>query len=237
MLLISFFYILSAIIYVVTGISVFKTDTINKQNRVFLVLCISLSAWACFLSLMNLSSVVETAVIFRTLATILRIISLGIFMYFVILFVNNEKLLYYKWRLVLVILPILLTLFLFLSFPISKSTLLWTSFGWVLSVPHTHGKELFWFVYYHAFLIAYTLMTLMLLRRWSKKSSAKRDKRQANIVFSTTFIGLALAIISDIVLQVSGVLPLPPLTILFIQIPVLGIMVSIKKYRITKTQL
>ena len=233
MYLITFLYILSCVLYVSIGISAIDSDSSNKQNRVFLMLCIVLAAWACSLAMMNLSSDAAAAGFFRLLSIAPCVIYPGLWMIFTLIFVEREDILKRKWIVVLIMLPVAISLYLYLLVPKTEPVMLRTIWGWTY-VSGSEKRDLIREMFYRGFYTTYIILAIAFLNLWGRKTAVKRKKRQAYIINATVAAAFLIAINTDVVIPMMGIRNLPPMTVIIIQIPMVGILVSMKKYGLMK---
>ena len=233
MYLIAFLYILSCVLYIIIGVSAIDSDSKNKQNQLFLVLCIVLASWACSLAMMNLSRDAQMAGLFRFISVAPCVIYPVLFLLFILTLTEN-KILDKKRAIPFIALPAVISIYLFMLVPKSETHMLPTVWGWSYAFIYENGTNWLRACFYDVYYTIYIGIALIFLYKWGVSSNVKRKKKQANVINITVIIAFLLGFFIDVILHLRGAIVLPPLTAIIIQIPMIGVLVSMKKFSLMK---
>lgn len=226
-----FVYLITGLVFIYIGAFSFICDPKNKLNRIFLILCLDLALWAIMFSITNAVSEVETAIIFRRIASIFWSTVYCLFLRFILILTGKDGFLKKPLNLVLFYTPAILSIYIyyFLS-PITSERFIKTQAGWIYS--HEWMDRTLSNLYLPVYFLTTTFISIFLLYRWGKESSIKRIKHQSKIIIWTIVMVLILGSITDIVLPVLNIQKLPALTVTLNLIPVYGIWYSNKRFRL-----
>lgn len=226
-----FVYFITGIFYVYIGMATHHYHTSGRPNRLFLVICLDLAVWAMLLAMMNAVKDAETATFFRRYATLCWSFLYSLLLHFALVLTtkdrNTKKLLL---RLIIYI-PAFFSIYLyFIAFPVTSADIVKIPFSWAYLNPT--GRGFLWDHFFTIYYITYLLLTLLVLYRWGSQSKIMREKHQAKIIIVTMLAVTALGSVTDVILPNMRTPYLPPLSVFFILISVLGIWYSIQKHRL-----
>lgn len=231
MSIMAFVYFIAGLFYTYVGIATYIYNPSNKANRFFLVICIDLTLWAFMLTLINTVSDAVTATFFRQTATFFWSTVYCMLLHLFLIWVKKDYFLKKIWFLVLFYSPAIVSIYLYYFYkPVTAADIVKIPNSWAYLNPV--GQGFLWDNFLMIYYLTYTVAGIVLLYLWGRKSKFQRDKYQSRIVIATLITVLVIGSITDIILPNLGIPLLPPLTILFIMIPVGGIWFSIKKYRL-----
>lgn len=224
-------YLFCFLIYAVIGLQVLQIDSRQKTNRLFFTLSVLLSLWAALFVPMSLASSAEHATFFRRLATLTWGNTYSLLLHFFIILTGHALWLRHAWRVMLLHLPAMITIYLyFWAEPVTSGDIVRTPLGWVFLNPP--DQTLFWNVFFNIYYVTYVLAGMGLLVAWWYKTPFKREKHQARIMISGLLLALILGSVTDVILPHMGVPLLPPMGIVAIMIPISGIWYALHKYQL-----
>ena len=226
-----FVYFIAGIFYLYIGMATHHYNTAGKPNRLFLVICIDLAVWAMLLAMMNAVNDAETATSFRIYATLCWSFLYSLLLHFALVLTtkdrNTKKLLS---RLIIYI-PAFFSIYLyFFTSPVTSTDIVKIPFSWAYLNPT--GRGFLWDNLFTIYYITYLLLTILVLYRWGRQSKIMREKHQAKIIIITMLAVIALGSVTDVILPNLRMPLLPPLSVFFILISVLGMWYSIQKHRL-----
>jgi len=226
-----FVYLIASLFYVYIGIATYLYNPSNKANRIFFVICIDLTLWALMLVLINAVSDARTATVFRHVATFFWSTVYCLLLHLFLIWIKKDRLLKKIWFLFLFYSPALISIYLYyFSKPVTPADIVKIPLSWAYLNPV--GQGFLWDNFLTFYYLAYSLTGIVLLHIWGKNSTFRREKYQSRIIVSTYIAVLILGSVTDIILPNLEIPLLPPLSIIFIMIPITGIWYSIKKYRL-----
>ena len=226
-----FVYLLASLYYTYVGISTYTYDPSNKANRIFLVICIDLSLWALMLVMINAVSDAQTATVFRQVATFFWSTVYCLLLHLFLIWINKAEFLKKIGFLFLFYSPALISIYLYYFYrPAAAADIVKIPYTWAYLNPM--GQGFLWDYFLNVYYLTYSVIGIVLLYIWGRKSPFRREKYQSRIIIATYVSVLAIGSVTDIILPNLEIPLLPPLSILFIIIPISGIWYSIKKYRL-----
>lgn len=225
----SVLFFLSFLVYLYFGIYVIRLNAKAVMNRVFFVLCISLSIWA--LAFVFIITAPDSTVALSWL----RVSFLGVFsfyaisLHFIIILTGNEKWLKKWWGYLVLYAPAAFFIFMGRSSVggITADDFVRTNVGWVNLPPIGRG----WFLAYVLYYLCYIISAFLLVHRWGADSNNPKEQGQAKIISITILITLFLGSFSDIFLPLLGIV-FPHMAVMFISVWIYGIWYAITKYQL-----
>ena len=226
------FYIAFSI-YLFLGIYFIYINPKSNLNRLFLFICISLCIWSFGFSIATSSPTMETALYWRRFSAIGWTSLHALLLHFFLLLTKGDNDIFKKWYSLLPLyIPAIINMYIFsISDDMAKIqyNLVKSNNGW-FNISVNNFWDFFFYVYY----IGYSVISLMLL--WNLKNNAhnKNARKQANIIFNTTWIVFILGSMTDIILNLYLKSPIPQMAPLLIILPVGAIYHSTKYYSMLK---
>ena len=214
-------FISVSILALASGILVLQINHSTISNRIFFALVSAISIWSLGLAFANLAPNREAVELWRRISALGWGSVYAIFLHFIILISSKRVGRRPWWFYVVLYTPALLTILAF-SIPsglnVEPYQLRHTEFGWVNIAEHNIWDILF-YIYYGS----YTILGLVLLALWGKKSKDADIKKQARLIIFTILTLLFAATFTDIILssmvgdipQMAPVLMLLPVTIIY----------------------
>lgn len=193
------FLLASFAIYFVTGIYILKKDEKSMTNRSFFLLCIVIGLWDFGYAFMLIAPDINTVNVFRIIASIGWCFLHGIFLQFSLSISYGEKWrMKCKYKVLLYILPTIF--FIRNSLHSPEKVIVKTNIGWVDICPIDIA---------FSFLVAYYAICILggavIIYLWGKKSTKRREKKQATIMVSGIVITFILGTITNIIFPLIGV--------------------------------
>jgi diguanylate cyclase (GGDEF)-like protein len=214
-------FISVAILALASGILVLQNNHTIISNRIFFALVAAVSIWSSGLAFANLALTRETAELWRRVSALGWGSVYAIFLHFIILISSKRVGKRPWWFYAVLYTPALLTI---LAFSIHSGLnaepyqLRHTEFGWVNIAEHN-----IWDIIFYIYYGSYTILGMVLLASWGKKSQDAVIKKQAHLILLTILTLLVAATYTDIILsskvgnlpQMAPVLMLLPVTIIY----------------------
>lgn len=228
----SLLYYAVFLLYPFLGLYVLSLNTREKTNQFFALLTVSLSIWALGYALSINAADVEAALFWRRIASLGWGSVYALLLHFVLFLTGRGKKLDSKALTILHYAPALVSMLAFgpfLSSARSNYYIVSSASGWV-SISLFTIWDIVFIVYY----LIYSLVSLVLIIIWGAKSNDPGKKR--------TVISIGLAIMALVVLgTVIDIFetpnsPVPDLAIIFIPIPLITLIYSIRRHGIMRQQ-
>nr|WP_321263342.1 EAL domain-containing protein [uncultured Sphaerochaeta sp.] len=214
-------FISVSILALASGILVLQSNHTTISNRIFFALVTAISIWSSGLAFANLAPSHEAVELWRRVSALGWGFVYAIYLHFIILISSKRIGRRPWWFYALLYTPALLTILAF-SIPSGLNAepyqLRHTEFGWVNIAEHN-----IWDIIFYIYYGSYTILGLVLLALWGKKSKNADIKKQARLIIFTILTLLFAATFTDIILssmvgdipQMAPVLMLLPVTIIY----------------------
>ncbi|MDC7229588.1 MAG: EAL domain-containing protein [Sphaerochaetaceae bacterium] len=214
-------FISVSILALASGILVLQSNHTTISNRIFFALVTAISIWSSGLAFANLAPNREAVELWRRISALGWGSVYAIFLHFIILISSKRIGRRPWWFYALLYTPALLTILAF-SIPLGLNAepyqLRHTEFGWVNIAEHN-----IWDIIFYIYYGSYTILGLVLLALWGKKSKNADIKKQARLIiftiltllFAATFTDIILSSMVDDIPQMAPVLMLLPVTIIY----------------------
>lgn len=223
MLLYHFFIVLTLALNFGLGIFVFERGPNKKTNRFYAYTIFSLVVWGAGALVMNYATTDETAAIGSKIAALGYIFMPMFFLFFTFAFTRREHKLHVPAYVILLLLSFS---FLYLSWSTDLIIAGVQSFDvYHISIP---GPYFFVLFVYEAILFGIALYTCF---EFYRQARLKRERIEAKYILLATAIPLVLGVITDLWLNMAGILPIRFGAILTV-INVIIISYAILRYRI-----
>ncbi|MGM0370064.1 MAG: diguanylate cyclase domain-containing protein [Bacillota bacterium] len=201
----------------------------SNISKLFFLVCITAGYWAFAYAFMQAAPTVEKALFWRKVSVPGWCLHYGPFLHFFLLVAKKEKLLKKWWVYLGIYSPgVILTFsFLFLESTTKQEHFLLTDWGWTYLFSQDGRAVFLGFTIYY---LGFTLLGMIAIISWWRKTELEREKNQAKIIFFSFVIAIIIGSIPDIILS-SFSIKIPPLGILtnLISLPVMFYI--IKEYR------
>ena len=230
-MVITFLYICAAAISSALGLYCLFSDIKRKENRIFLLLTLTISLWAFDYALMNISENISFATLFHRIGSIFYSLFYAIFLHFIVLITKNENKSRTKriFQNIIIYIPALFSLILyFFISPVTIEEHFRTPLGW--GNINSESKSVFVVHYHTVYYLIYTIIALYLLFKWGKQSITIKEKRQAKLLIIGIVTVLFLGVITDTIFPSIRLYPLPPMGSIELIIPIILSWHAIRKY-------
>lgn len=114
--------------------------------------------------------------------------------------------------------------------PTTSSDLVDSSLGWIFL--HPQGRGIVWDQLFNVYYLIYMFISIGLIVYWKKHSDSKREIKQANIILRGFIYVLILGSITDVILPMSGIVIIPPLSVVLILGVIASMCYAIIKYKL-----
>ncbi|MGD9678972.1 MAG: EAL domain-containing protein [Vulcanibacillus sp.] len=203
-----------------SGILVLQNNYKAPANRIFFALIIAITLWSSGLALATIAPNVATCEIWRRFSAIGWGAAYAILLHFILIITGRTTKLKKWWSYLILYIPAIITIF---SFAVPNNInptpyqLYLTEYGWV-NVSENNIWDIFFYVYY----ISYTVMVLILVYQWGRKSSDSTIKKQSRTIFASIIAALIVGSLTDVILS-SVFSNLPQMAPVIMLIPILAI--------------
>ena len=218
--MISLLFFAVSTIVLVSGIFTLQSNHKAPTNRVFFALTAAITIWSSGMSLSTIASDAATSEIWRRFSAIGWGTVYAILLHFILTITGKAISIKKWWYYLYLYLPAFFSLFAF-AVPNGLNpypyNLYQTNYGWI-----NIAQNNIWDWIFYAYYIGFTLTGLLILYRWSKKSTDNIIKRKSRIILLSIITALILGTITDVILS-SLYSDLPQLAPVIMLIPVLSI--------------
>ena len=214
-------------IYWFSGSYIFFRNKKSMQNRVFLILCLSLCIWSFAFSIANSAPDYGTALFWRRVAALGWGSMYSFLLHFILILTEKRRLLKIRWIYILLYLPAIITVFVFSFYSelaVGMYNLTNTSFGW--SNVSTNG---FWDLYFNIYYISFTITSIGLIFHW-RMTATLENKKMARLLMISILITLIVGSITDILINSYQLFAYPQVAPVIILIPITTILYCIRHY-------
>jgi len=178
----------------------------------------------------NQSIDAKTACLFHTYSTFAWASAHCLLLHYIIILIGKEN--FFKKRIIYLVFyfPALFSIYLYFFNPPSAQDFVKTNLGWIHIIATDRGFV--WTNFFNLYYFFYMAMAILLLFKWWKNSQIIRERKQAKLNLITISITIIAGGVTDIVLPTLGVPLIPPIAVIIVIIPIIGIWYSIKKYKL-----
>lgn len=225
---ISLLFFITFTIYVFFSIYILALNAKVMQNRIFFILCLSLSVWAFSFSIANTAPDYETALFWRRIASLGWGTAYSLLLHFVLLLTQRHRILKNKWLYVLLYLPAVINVFIYgLYNKVARGqyNLVKSVAGWI-HIPANNSLDWYFNLYYMGF----TIVGLGILLYWGRKTSEHKIKKQTSLLITSVIIAFIVGTITDIIANRYLLGAVPQIAVVIMLIPVTGIFYAIRCY-------
>ena len=222
-------YFSAFIIYLYLGI--YSLNIKNElPNKLFAAGCACLAWWAFCYTFMFSAPDIEAALMWGRLSAPAWCLLYSILLHLSLVICKRQNILMKKWPLALIYLPGIVLLWSFLSPGVETYYELVAAPGGGWSWLATTDKVFSWITFYNIYYIVSIVMIALLFFFNARNSDSVREEKLSKIIFGTLIIAFTLGFVSATIFPLLEEVAVPPLTILIILIPSLGIWYSIREY-------
>ncbi len=224
------FCLIACIIFALVGMTTYMYDSSNRLNRIFLFICIDLAIWALLLAFMHTASDTFSATLYRRMAVFFWSPLYCLLLHMFMIMTKRDQALKKPWVVAILYLPTFICIYLYFFYhSVMPEDLVKLSYGWAYLNPL--GRGLIWDQFLNVYYVSYSLTSMIIVAIWGRNSKFFRIKKQSRIIVLTYLMVFIFGSATDIILPIMGIPLLPPLTIFFIQIPILGTWYCIQRFR------
>lgn len=224
----SLVFFLGALLALFWGFYIIKIDKHSDINRMFLLVCISISIWCIGFAFANSVEVLKTALFWRRISALGWTTIYSITLHFLLLLTRDKKKPKMGKRIYLLYIPAIINIYIFSisnSMALLQYNLVKTSLGWT-NLAVNNGWDLFYYLYYSLYMI----VSMAVVWRWKKGLKSKIKIRQANLIFTSILVSAVLSSFTDIILTTVLARPLPQMAPLILLFPVGTMYYSARHY-------
>ena len=224
----SILYFIFATIYAIFGVYVFSLNKKAAINRVFFLVCLSLSIWGLGRAVSNTLINYEKVLFWRRVAALGWGTVYSFLFHFFLILTNRKKLLKNKSVYVLIYLPALVNIIIYsLYSPIATNqfNLLRLNTGWISVSTGSFG-----YTYFNIYYLLYSLAAVIALWTWDGVFEDSKKKKTALLLSFSYLLVIISGSLTDIFINSYTEIRLPQLGIIFAFIPIIAIFYSIKKH-------
>lgn len=193
--IISLLFFLSTFIYIFWGGYIMWIDSKSSTNKLFALLCISLSIWSFGLGMTHMAESLKSALFWHRFAALGWTSSYGFVLHFCLLMSGENKSRKRKNFYWLVHLPGILSMYIFsLSNKLAPLhyNLIKSEYGWINRL--TNNK---WDAYFNFYYITYMLIGILLVWNWQSKIKEKKIARQGQLIGASLLISFIIGSFTD----------------------------------------
>lgn len=218
--MVSLLFLAVGLVVLASGIFTLQYNHQAPANRAFFALTVAITIWSSGMALSTIAPDAATGEIWRRFSAIGWGATYAILLHFVLI-ITDKPYPYRKWWFYgCLYLPALIMLFAFVipnrmnPYPY---LLHYTNYGWI-NVAQNNVWDWIFYLYY----IGFTVLGLVFLYQWGKKSSDESIKKKSRLICLAIIIALILGTLTDVVLS-SLYSELPQMAPVIMLIPVLAI--------------
>lgn len=183
---ISLVFFLLAFIYLFIGIDIAKIKLKSHTNKIFFLICISLSIWSLGFSMEFSSKNVQAALFWRRISAIGWTTMYAFILHFIILLTKKNSILEKSSIFTIVFyLPLIINIYIFSisnTLTARQYNLVKSTFGWI-DVSKNNIFDWFFYLYYGLYII----ITAVMLWKWQEKLKHKKNNKDSTIFKSVIF--------------------------------------------------
>ncbi len=224
-LLFSLIFFTAFAFYLFFGLYIIYINPKASQNRLFLLVCISLCFWSFGFSIANSAPNIETCLLWRRISAVGWGSIYSLLLHFLLLLSEN-KLIKNRLFMTLLHIPALISVYVFAisgNITANQYNFIKMHYGWV-NVAIQNSWTFFFYIYY----IGYLLASLWVVWHWRVKASDYDARKQASMIFYSILSALMLGSFTDVILSSFFSSPLPQMAPVVTLIPVGALYFSLK---------
>ncbi len=226
--LVSLITFLSAIIYILLGIYGLRLRPRTRLNWIFVCLCLACAIWAFCIAFMFPAANQHTAWIWFRLSAPGWCLGPALVLHFSLVLTEKREAHRPLLPIVLLYIPALFFMIMGMTTGLTASTLIYEDFGWS---PLNQGNTI-WYWAFASYYLLCIAASITVVWRWGLRSTLAREKQQARLVASCTFMGTLLAFFNETLLPVMGYTHVPKVPVVLWLIWAFGLWFAITRYRL-----
>ena len=222
----SLVFFATATIYTIIGTYIFSLNVKSALNKTFFCVSLSLGIWAFSYSLLNSAITYEEALLWSRVSFFGWGVVYSFLLHYCLILTDKKEFLKKRLSYALIYFPAFINIFIFgFNSYTAQFELLKTNAGWINI--SENGFFEYYFYFYH---LVYSFAGLLCLWTWKKVSQDRKAKSSAIVVGISFFIGVTMGSITDLIFRLSMQDKMPQLGVVFAVIPILALILSIKKH-------
>ena len=229
----SLIFFLAFMFYVVIGVYSVTRNINKKLNLLFVLICLSISVWTYGFAISNSLHSYEEVLVWRRFSALGWSFTFSFILRFVLELTETKLPIKRRWVIFLIYLPATINVLVFSLYDkIARYqyNLIQTEAGWG-NIPLNNFWDIFYIVYY----ITFSMLVLVLLVNWYKRSDLRKVKQQARGLIISFVASVILGSFSEMLLNSFIKVKIPSIAPLFISLPIVFITYSIVNYGLMNT--
>ncbi len=215
------------VIYMCLGFYALIMDTRSRLHRIFFCFCLAMALWAFCITFSVAAQYKESAEFWHKLSSPGWCLVSGIVLHFALILTGKNHILNKWWIYPLIYLPGTIFTFRSVTSLLVASDFIMRNYGWDLVDPVGSTWNTVFTVYY----MGYLIFTVLMITRWGKHSTIKREKKQDRIITTSLVAGIIALFIDQTLLPAMGSSTVPRIPSLMGLIWAPGMWYAISKYR------
>ncbi|NTV90983.1 MAG: hypothetical protein HGA22_11600, partial [Clostridiales bacterium] len=205
----SLVFLITSIIFFLCGIHVLMSNLKSELNRLFFAIAISLAIWSLGFAGGNIAVDYTHALIWRRVAAIGWGPLYCLVLHYFILLTENHALLKKWWSYAILYFPAAVSVIVFSvagNIAVNQYELFYSPSGWI-----NVQKANFWDNAFSVHYICYSLVELLLIWKWGRRTDDNNKERQSRVIIISLFVALILGTLTDTILNKLLVADIPQL--------------------------
>lgn len=198
------FYFIAFLIGMISGIAILIKGN-SSLNRLFYLCCVSISCWYIGVAHTIIANDYNNCFVWHNVAAIGFLSFNSFFLHFIIVLTKKKSVKIRIWFECILYIPALILIYIF-ALSSQFTNLLYhyikAPLGWI-----NIAQMNIWVVTLYSYCTLYSFVSLLLLYRWKRKCIEPSKKKQATLIFLTSFFSLFVGIIVE-TLYTNQVLPI-----------------------------
>lgn len=228
-------FFLLIFVFIFWGSYIMRLNSKGSANKLFLMICVSMSLWSFGFGMANLARNMEAAFFWRRFSALGWTTVYSLMLHFLVLLTYKEISSKSRKLLFLLHIPASVSLFVFsfsTNFAVAQYNLVKTNFGWSNI---TSNNEFDWFfsVYY----IVYIFTSTVIVWHWQHRLKDKKVARQAKWIVGSLFLALIIGTFTDILFNITFDIVMPQMAPLYITLPVWAMYYAAKHFGVMQKEL
>jgi PAS domain S-box-containing protein len=229
----SLIHFFASAIYIYLGIYSIKLEPRSSLNRTFFYICVSFALWAFAFAFMHASTSISEIRFWYNVSSPGWCMFSGAAVHFLLILSKSERVLKKKWIYIFLYGPGLMLIYKQWADSFAAIDFVRVGYG-LTEIPRIDSPWYWFFMFYQS---GYILAGLLPLYLWGIRTTIRREKRQAAVMFVSTAVVLAIAFTNDILLPALKIYVTPSLSPVIVLTWALGMWFSITRYKLMSLNL
>lgn len=221
-------FLLGVLISLFWGIYIIRLNPKSDINRLFALICMTLSVWSFGFFVANLSRDLSTAILWRRFSALGWTTIFSFILHYLLLITNKERNVKFNKYIFLLYIPAIIIMYVFaISNNLSQVqyNLVKIDYGWS-NVAVNNGWDYFYYLYYSLYMV----LSLVIVWKWKERLKDKIKIKQAKLVFGAIISAGLLGSLTDLFASTLLAKPFPQMAPLFVLIPVWSLYYPARRY-------